>query len=134
MIAMNESLNVSIQDSENLSAQSSIKSAAFPEPFMMITGRFCCRASAMCDIVPISPSHTIIAIGTGIPWKNNFNFFLHHRYGTTYRNVKPFQLKVKVKVRIYKCKIATFCYDELTKSASLTKKRNFLFRNKLFKL
>ena len=68
---MNESLKVLITYPANLSMKSSIKSDAFPEPFIIMTGRFCRRAPAVCDIVSMSPSHTIIAIGTDIPWQNN---------------------------------------------------------------
>lgn len=47
--------------------QSRTKSAAFPDPFMMITGSLCSSASVISLIVFKSPSQTMIAIGTGIP-------------------------------------------------------------------
>lgn len=47
--------------------ESRTKSAAFPDPFMIITGSLCSSACVISVIVFMSPSQTIIAIGTGIP-------------------------------------------------------------------
>lgn len=49
------------------SRKSKIISAAFPDPFIMMTGSLFCSTPAVCAIVSMSPSQTIIAIGTGIP-------------------------------------------------------------------
>lgn len=46
--------------------RSQTKSAAIPDPFMMMTGSFFPSAFEMWFIVSRSPSQTIIAIGTGI--------------------------------------------------------------------
>lgn len=47
--------------------ESRTKSAAFPDPFMIITGSLCSSDCVISVIVFMSPSQTIIAIGTGIP-------------------------------------------------------------------
>lgn len=48
------------------SKRSDTRSAAIPDPFMMITGSLFCSALDMCSMVLKSPSQTMIATGTGI--------------------------------------------------------------------
>lgn len=50
--------------------KSNTRSAAFPDPFMMITGSLFSSAAAIWAMVSMSPSQTIIAIGTGISIMN----------------------------------------------------------------
>lgn len=48
------------------SRKSKTRSAAFPDPFIMITGSLFLSAYEMWTMVSMSPSQTITAIGTGI--------------------------------------------------------------------
>lgn len=56
--------------------RSQTKSAAIPDPFMMITGSLLFNVFHMCAMVLRSPSQTMIAIGTGIPTKNYIYMYI----------------------------------------------------------
>lgn len=55
---------------------SNTKSAAIPDPFIMITGVLFCSALFIWMMVLISPPHTRTAIGTGISVKENLKKWL----------------------------------------------------------
>lgn len=63
----------------------------------MMTGRFCRRAPAVCDIVPKSPSHTKIAIGTGIPWNKIVVHGFNINYHKLFESLNLFQINLKQK-------------------------------------